>query len=204
LGPLLPAGLWRALQRLRGRPHRQADFTLTSGGSAIDYASQPEILDARARLRVLSRFDFGNFNKGVLAGWGIDMRDPTADRRLVEYCLRVPADQFLHEGVRRSLARRMLADRLPAQIVQSHARGYQGADWKDALARARGEVEAEVQRISASGAAGRQMDLERFRSLLEEWPADLDTPDAERLYRSMLLRTVSAGHFARKVEGSNA
>jgi asparagine synthase (glutamine-hydrolysing) len=215
IGPLLPSGWWRGLQRLRGRPWRQEDFTLASGGDGleetvrqsasdtVDYAQQPPILDAAARLQVLARFDFGQFNKGILAGWGIDMRDPTADRRLVEYCLRVPAEQFLRHGVRRSLARRMLADRLPAAVVHMQARGLQGADWHEGLTGARGEVEAEAARVSAS-AAGRLIDRERFQRLVSDWPTDWTSPDAERLYRSVLLRTLSGGFFARKVEGSNA
>ena len=48
----------------------------------------------------------GNYNKGTLAGWGIDVRDPTADRRLVEFCLTVPLETIS--------ARRQSAARSPA------------------------------------------------------------------------------------------
>ena len=61
--------------------------------------------------------DRGNFNKGVLATHGLDVRDPTADRRVLEYCLAIPPEQFILGGVPRSLARRAFADRLPAAVL---------------------------------------------------------------------------------------
>ena len=37
--------------------------------------------------------------RGRLAGWGIDRRDPLADKRLVEYCLSIPTEHYLANGV---------------------------------------------------------------------------------------------------------
>ena len=45
------------------------------------------------------------------------MRDPTADRRLVEYCLSVPTEQFNREGVLKALSKAALADRLPIEVL---------------------------------------------------------------------------------------
>jgi asparagine synthase (glutamine-hydrolysing) len=77
--------------------------------------------------------DQGNYNKGVLGGWGVDMRDPSADRRLVEFCLSVPPEQFLAGGVPRSLARRAFADRLPPEVLRERRKGYQAADWFEGM-----------------------------------------------------------------------
>src|SRR5690606_34827797 len=71
----------------------------------------------RMRMMALSLTDIGAWNKGMLAGWGIDQRDPTADRRLIEFCLSVPPREYLRGGRTRSLARRALADRLPAELL---------------------------------------------------------------------------------------
>ena len=43
----------------------------------------------------MRRGDRGTQPKGILAGWGVDLRDPTADKRLVEYCLSIPTEQYV-------------------------------------------------------------------------------------------------------------
>ena len=78
------------------------------------------------RLQLLQSMDPGVARKAALAGWGIEERDPTADRRLIEFCLSLPHDQLLKNGVARPLAKRALADRLPPLILDGAPRGYQG------------------------------------------------------------------------------
>lgn len=154
------------------------------------------------RLALLHGLDLGEYHKGLLGGWGIDYRDPTTDRRLLDYCLRIPEEQFILGGERRSLARRAFADRLPPSLLGERRGGFQGADWYLALARARGEVREEVARIAASGAAP-FLDLPRLTALLDQWPADAAAWEARAAdYRRALLRAVSAGYFARCARGA--
>ena len=54
---------------------------------------------AEERLDLLRGFDAGAFRKGALARYGIDERDPTADRRLIELTLRLPPEQLLRRGI---------------------------------------------------------------------------------------------------------
>ncbi len=119
----------------------------------LDLAYRPWKDGHAARLWALRRGDRGPHQKGVLAGWGIDVRDPTADRRLVEFCLAVPTDQFMRDGAPRALARRALADRLPAAVLNAPTKGYQAADWHEGLTAARGELAAEVERLAACAPA---------------------------------------------------
>ena len=101
---------------------------------------RPRIDTFEARLDALHSVDTGNYDKGDLGGWGIDLRDPTADRRLVEFCLNVPTDQFLYGGRPRSLALRALADRLPAAVLEERKRGYQAVDWRLNLTAAKDDL----------------------------------------------------------------
>ncbi len=152
----------------------------------------------------LRRVDSGNYTKGYLAGWGIDVRDPTADRRLIEFCLTVPADQYLRHGVRRALARTAFADRLPARIVNETRKGYQAADWHEGLTAGRDELAGELGRIEACEAAGTTVDHAKMRGLAETMPDEgWHKPATTEKYRLSLLRGVSAGHFIRKAAGSN-
>jgi asparagine synthase (glutamine-hydrolysing) len=152
------------------------------------------------RLWTLGHVDPGSFNKGVLGGWGIDLRDPLADRRLIEFCLSVPTEQFLRNGEFRSLARRALQDRLPALVVEEQRSGYQAADWHEALAAARGRIAVELARLAACAPAAALLDLPRLRRLVESWPsAGWNRGDVTQLYRGTLLRALTAGYFLRRV-----
>lgn len=210
--PFLPKSAWKSISKWRGVPTKVEDVSLAIpaklGSDSLkdgdDYSRRPSTDGVQARLDSIKRLDFGNFNKGVLAGWGIDTRDPTADRRLVEFCLSVPSEEFLKDGVTRSLARRALADRLPPNVLYERRRGYQSADWYEGLSAARLQVSQEADRISRSADANAVMDIARMLELVEDWPStSWETEKTGDLYRGALLRGLSAGHFARKTAGSN-
>ena len=58
--------------------------------AGLDFTYRPRRDPVGTRLWVMGRVDLGSYYKGALAGWGIDQRDPTADRDLVELCLSIP------------------------------------------------------------------------------------------------------------------
>ena len=217
LGPFLPVPLWRMVQRLRGKPvglHGYSainpDSVAAHGVAAraaergLDLSYRPRSDPVETRLWAIDRVDPGNYVKGWLGGWGIDMRDPTADQRLIEFCLSVPAEQFLAGGIPRSLARRAFADRLPPEVVSERRKGYQAADWHEGLAAGREELRMEVERFAEIEATTDALDTKRLARLAQKlpdgnWHDDLVTGS----YRLALLRGVSAGHFIRKAAGSN-
>lgn len=217
LGPFLPAVAWRAISRIRGRGRRMTDYTAINPGAieamrlnelAAERGLDPNFRPRRdaheARMWVLGRVDSGNYNKGTLAGWGLDVRDPTADRRLIEFCLKVPLDQYLRDGHRRALARTAFADRLPSIVVDEKRKGYQAADWHEGLTAARGPIAEEVERIAASAPASATLDSKKMEQLVRDWPTGgWLSQDTTQKYRLALMRGVSAGHFVRKASGSN-
>jgi asparagine synthase (glutamine-hydrolysing) len=217
LGPFLPVPLWQAISRIRGKGRKLTDYTAIGADAAqafriaerasergLDVSYRPRRDPLETRLWSLRRVDTGNYNKGNLAGWGIDVRDPTADRRLIEFCLAVPADQYLRHGVRRALARTAFADRLPARIVNETRKGYQAADWHEGLAAARDELGGELGRIAACDEAGATVDHAMMRGLADAMPTEgWHKRATTEKYRLGLLRGVSAGHFIRKAAGSN-
>ena len=217
LGPFLPVPLWRMVQRLRGKPVGLHGYSAINPGSVaangvvarasergLDLSYRPRSDPVETRLWAIDRVDPGNYIKGWLGGWGVDMRDPTADQRLIEFCLSVPAEQFLAGGIPRSLARRAFADRLPAEVVRERRKGYQAADWHEGLTAGLDDLRMEVERFAEIDATTDALDTRRLAGLARklpdgDWHDDLVTGS----YRLALLRGVSAGHFIRKAAGSN-
>lgn len=216
IGPFMPAGLWRAINRRMGKHFNLADYSAVNPGTAqglqadtaaagLDFSYRPRRDPVGTRRWVIGRVDFGNYNKGYLGGWGIDVRDPSADRRLIELCLSIPAEQYLKDGLPRSLARRMLADRLPAEIVREQRKGLQAVDWHEGLCAGRDEARLEAERIAAVEGAAEILETGRLAALLDEWPeGGWNGHKVTSLYRLALLRGLSGGHFLRKAAGSNA
>lgn len=144
----------------------------------------------------LEHYDFGNFRKAALAGWGIDERDPTADRRLIEFCLSLPIDMLLKDGVRRPLARAALSDRLPAALLDQKSKGYQAADWHEGLSAHRAQIEGLIEEIAGNHLACSLLDIEALRSWVRNWPSGgWERLDVMARYRNALLAALSAGHF---------
>jgi asparagine synthase (glutamine-hydrolysing) len=218
IGPFLPARAWRAIARLRGAdasveawsllPRGEADALRIEAAAAergLDAAGRPRSDPVEARLWMLRRLDGGNYKKGALAGWGIDQRDPAIDRRLVEFCLSLPAEQFLAGGWTRSLARRAFRDRVPEQVLHERRKGRQAADWHEGLAAARASLSEEIDAIRTCAPAAGALDTARMQRLVADWPADGNwhSREVERDYRHALLRGISAGRFIRNAMGAN-
>ena len=147
------------------------------------------------RLRIFDRNDLGGLAKGELARSGIDWRDATADRRLVEFCLAVPSAEFLRGGVPRSLARRALAGRVPDFVLAEPRKAVQAPDWHEPADAQRSSLVAGLDAFAATSAC-RLLPLDGLREMLAEWPkADWSRPAVSRRYRSGLLRPFALAHF---------
>jgi asparagine synthase (glutamine-hydrolysing) len=70
----------------------------------------------------------------AMAQWGVDMRDPTGDRRLIECLLRFPLEAFSLAGWPRGLAREMGRDRVPDSVRLRRTRGEQMPEFASLVA----------------------------------------------------------------------
>lgn len=185
------------------------DIYARASERGLDLSYRPWADGRAMRLWGLDRVDMGVFNKGTLGGWGIDLRDPTADRRLIEWALRVPEEQYILHGEPRSLARRAFADRLPAEILHETRRGYQGADWHVGAGTSLSGLREEIEAVTRCADADALVDAAQLRALAADWPdfAPDDPrwgdPAITNRYRYQLLRGVAAGHFLRRVARTN-
>jgi asparagine synthase (glutamine-hydrolysing) len=159
-------------------------------------------LDGRTLLNALLKYgDVSDISIAPQGGWQLDYRDPTFDKRVVEFCLTVPLEQFIRGGKLRSLARRAMAARLPAVTLNRSQRGRQSADWHISMSAVRGRMLREMNHLESSPLASRMLDLARMRRLIEDWPTGgFDQPQVEGPYHAALTRGFSVGSFLHKYD----
>ncbi|MBO9712352.1 asparagine synthetase B family protein [Sphingomonas sp.] len=167
------------------------DIPFEPEGDSIDY-----------RLRMLQSQGTADMQGFVRRRWRFDLLDPYRDRRLAEFCLGIPDEQHRQGGEGRRLARRVLADRVPAETLARQGRGRQASDWFALPSGRREEMAEAVDRIARSPLASRVLDVPRMRVLLDTWPRDGETASQAR-HGSALQRGIAMGAFLRWHEGRN-
>jgi asparagine synthase (glutamine-hydrolysing) len=147
--------------------------------------------------------DNGEWRNGAVAGWAIDERDPTASRALLEFCNGIPSEQFLRDGKTRAIYRRAFGDRLPAEVLNSHIKGRQSADWHEGLTALREEIPLRLESLRESPLACRVLDVPRLERLVEEWKTEADLTARKPEYFHALTTGLMVGDFIRWAEGRN-
>lgn len=61
---------------------------------------------------------------------GVIIRDPSRDKRVIEFCLSLPSEQYVNNGEERHIIRRAMRGIVPDKILDNRRRrGLQSADW---------------------------------------------------------------------------
>lgn len=106
------------------------------------------------------------------AAHGLDVFDPTVDVRLLEFCLGIPPEQFVHGPHDRWLIRRGLEGLVPAEVRWNRRRGEQGADLAFRLSHDAAAVTATLERIDASALVRSCLDMDALWSAWKEVRSD--------------------------------
>lgn len=155
------------------------------------------------RRRWLRQLQWNAVTPGALREtFGVEQRDPTADLDLLEFCFAVPDEQYIRNGTTRWLARRVLADRLPAEVVNETRHGYQCAEFFHRMTLRRDRIVEGVDALARSPLASRVLDVARLKRLTADWPADASGASSNE-YRAVLNRGLHYGQFLRWIESGN-
>jgi asparagine synthase (glutamine-hydrolysing) len=215
--PLIPAPLGDWADRRR-RPRRAAPWQ-DHAPIRVDFAAAMAVgrrarevghdflyrMRRDERARGLAQIDYiGDWHAAEKAVTGVEVRDPTADIDVISYCFGVPPEQYLAEGVDRSLIRRAMWGLLPEIVLTNRLSGLQGADWHEKLESRRGELKRQIAELSQSALARRIIDLGRLERAISNWP-DGGWHKAEifREYNLALTRGLAGGRFLRWIESAN-
>ena len=117
----------------------------------------------------------------------LDVRDPTTDRRLIEFCWRVPDRVFWAGGRQRGLIRVGMSDALPRSVLQSTRRGLQSGDVAHRMLAERDGVTEAFARVDGHPLARECVDLTKMHSALQSLERDLSSPGTAAAARVVLL-----------------
>ena len=169
-----------------------------AGRSAEQFDQSPQYdtpLSARYRILKPGRSLLGSLVAELGAGEAIDVRDPTSDVRVLSFCLGLPDRLYTDpaSGLDRMVVRAAMAGRLPDDVRLNRRRGRQAADLVLRLRAERDVVEACLDRLENSPAAG-YVSLPALRAA---WANALssDSPPALAGAASVLARGLMAGLF---------
>ncbi|MGH7489282.1 MAG: asparagine synthase-related protein, partial [bacterium] len=180
---IAPAALWRVRDRVRGST-APAWETASAISAELAVAANVEAIaaertgrvnglnyDSSLRIRYFEDMWLRPGNSLLRPYVGFERWDPLADVRLIEFCLAIPPEQYLRNGVTRRLARRALADRVPPQVLRENRKGRQSPEWFHRLSWGRPRLESVVERLPKSPLASYALDLRRMKAVLDQWPA---------------------------------
>ncbi|MEO6247749.1 MAG: asparagine synthetase B family protein [Sphingomicrobium sp.] len=211
IGPHLPGLAWTLVKRASGiRAYEALDAAFLRGDNPVinilksrAQADGFKLDDQMARTTLEGRMMGINWVDNALLThafrrrWKVESRDPTQDKRLVEFILRLPSEVFLRNGRPRSLGREMLRGRVPDEVLDLKTRGVQGNDWLKAARASHDDFAAELDHLEATSALTDLLDVARMREALAQLNGagnDLATIIA---LRGSFLRTLGLAHWAR-------
>jgi asparagine synthase (glutamine-hydrolysing) len=137
-----------------------------------------------------------DIERGFEALFQVQQRDPTADLRLVEFCLSIPEDRYFRDGMPRRLIRDAMAGHLPPEVLLNNQRGLQAADWFERVVKAQDRLIDELARFERSELIRSALDTPRLRRLVKGIPsAGNDVDRIHREYRGCLAYGMMMGRF---------
>lgn len=143
----------------------------------------------------------GGFGAKLSARYGLWERDVTADLRVIRFCLSLPVEQYIQQGVGRALVRRATAHLLPDQVrMNQHTRGVQGVDWLHRMLPTWGAFRRELEELSSDSMAAYFLNTAKIREVLGRWPAAPEPERAMDLELRFLMRSLIAYRFLKTLQ----
>jgi asparagine synthase (glutamine-hydrolysing) len=176
-GPFVPKTAYDLLLRSTGRsssgdlslpilrePYRKSAEQLLH---AVYGDPRPQLSQRAFSRRLL--IDRENADKMSLALSGLDVRDPTADRRLVEFGLSIPAQYLVAPaGAPSPVYEAAFKGRIPPEILNNRMRGLQGADWFNLFPAE--DVRSLFQMLGANPLVSELFDPAHVERMIANWP----------------------------------
>lgn len=199
IGGMVPKPVYRALMFMAGRgepsnvqPYLRGELKARVRERHRSEDPRPTHSSHEQGAMLLDQIDLADPVPHAL--FGIDVRDPTADRRVVEAWLSNPVALKLSRYDRRPIFERAFGDILPLDCIRAPRRAYQSLDWN--LAYDVAELRDGISRYSGNALVREHIDLTAVIQALDRWPVDrMPTLDETADIGGGMLRAVSLAAF---------
>lgn len=146
----------------------------------------------------------GAFETKMSLAFGIEERDPTRDKRLIEFCLSLPEDQWVRDGQGRRLIRCAMKGHMPDKVrLNTTVRGNQGVDWVQRIIPVWEKTREEIAAIGETELEQKYLDIPKLKRLLDE-NRELAYDDTNMNGLSVLMRALVFSRFLRRFEAKTA
>ena len=157
-------------------------------------------LTQRINRLCLSTFsNSGNITTKLDLKYNVLIVDPTEDVDVIEFCLNLPENQFVRNGVERRLIKRTMKGYIPDKILNTNIRGKQSADWVQRIQPYWPVIKEELQSIGDFQLEKKYLDrniIQKNLNMLEEF----DFIRGDNPHMRILFRTLIFSRFLRMVE----
>lgn len=141
----------------------------------------------------------GTYETKLSLRYGLWERDPTNDLRVVQFCLSVPEEQYVQNGVDRSLIRRSTQNYLPDKVrLNQRTRGVQGADGIQRMAPSWRQFIEELHQLSADPRAAYFLNINSIKEAISKIQHQ---PKPEYIFEldfRLLMRSLIVYRFIKK------
>lgn len=110
--------------------------------------------------------------------YGIIRRDPTIDKRIIEFCISLPSDQFVKNGLERRLVREYMDGLLPDKVrLNMKRRGVQSADRVQRISSRWNEIREMLEEDLNNEKANEYIDINKLKKGLDSIGSSINDED---------------------------
>ncbi len=179
---------------------KKEDKRFRSLGWDNDFLTVLDSLGVRLHMLGPGGFSHRGANKTKLGlKYNVSFADPTDDVELIEFCLNLPEDQFVRNGIERRLIKRTVKGYIPDKILNSNVRGKQSADWVQRIKPYWLIIKEELLSIGDYQLEKKYLDRTIIQKNIDMLK-DFDFIRGDNLHMRILFRTLIFSRFLRMVE----
>lgn len=214
---MLPAGVKNIIQKKKKGPLPFLQYSALNKSYAVENKVLDQMLEdghnpwftkpntpLETRLRIIKPgSSIVGFLHSQSAAWNdLEMRDPTFDRKLVEFCLAVPDSIYVAGGKDRMLIRKSFDGKMPPEVLWNTMRGRQSADIGHRVVKFSRTGYLMLEQMEQSALCREILDIARMRRILDALHKEVN-PNNNTAAGTILLRGITAGLFLLAFEKGN-
>ncbi|MGM1032022.1 MAG: lasso peptide isopeptide bond-forming cyclase [Bacillota bacterium] len=142
----------------------------------------------------------GTYGSKLSLRYSVWDRDPTNDLRVIRFCLSVPEEQYVRNGLDRALVRRSTEGYLPDKVrLNLRTRGVQGADGVHRMASQWNEFISELHQLSKNPQMAELINMQIINDAIAKIKGEPNAEYAFDFEFRILMRSLILYRFMKKV-----